>query len=378
MIGLFKSLKGFLKRQEIQIDNVVCQLHYKVTVLILMAFSLAVTSQQYLGSPIECHHDSKVDSSFVNTYCWITSTYSVTSAFDKGPDEVIYPGVDKYIPGVEKKHHAYYQWVCFALFVQAAMFYLPRWLWKIWEGGKVGKVIRGLDDPMLSDADQKDKTTRLVQYLLDHRKMHNLYAFRYFLCEALNLINVIGQIYFVDKFLGGEFTTYGLRVIDFMNQEPEERHDPMIRVFPRMSKCIVRKYGSSADIERISVLCILPLNVFNEKIYVFIWFWFVALSVLTGLIVGYRVVLFLVPKLRVLVLKTVAKTTPMKDLQVIMDHSQIGDWFLLYTLGRNAEPMNFKRMLMEYSFNLRCEVRSEAMAMTENQYIGKINDGVTV
>jgi hypothetical protein len=45
-------------------------------------------------------------------------------------------------------------------------------------------------------------------------------------------VNVIGQIYFVNFFLGGEFTTYGTDVIAMSELEPEQRVDPMAKVFP--------------------------------------------------------------------------------------------------------------------------------------------------
>ena len=38
-----------------------------------------------------------------------------------------------------------------------------------------------------------------------------------------------------DKFLGGEFTKFGTEVINFPNVAPEDRVDPMSRVFPRVS-----------------------------------------------------------------------------------------------------------------------------------------------
>ena len=54
--------------------------------------------------------------------------------------------------------------------------------------------------------------------------------FRYFLCDCLNFVNVIGQMYFVDKFLGGVFMTYGTEVISFANTDDEQRTDPMMTV----------------------------------------------------------------------------------------------------------------------------------------------------
>ena len=34
----------------------------------------------------------------------------------------------------EVRYHKYYQWVCFTLFFQAILFYIPRYMWKTWEG----------------------------------------------------------------------------------------------------------------------------------------------------------------------------------------------------------------------------------------------------
>ena len=47
-------------------------------------------------------------------------------------------------------------------------------------------------------------------------------------------MNVLGQIYFMDMFLGGEFTTYGADVVSMSELEPDQREDPMSRVFPKV------------------------------------------------------------------------------------------------------------------------------------------------
>ena len=58
-------------------------------------------------------------------------------------------------------------------------------------------------------------------------------------------MNVVGQIFLVDKFLGGEFRRYGLEVANFLELDPEQRYDPMYRVFPKITKCTFHKYGPS-------------------------------------------------------------------------------------------------------------------------------------
>lgn len=46
-----------------------------------------------------------------------------------------------------------------------------------------------------------------------------------------------------------------------------ERVDPMIYVFPRMTKCTFHKFGPSGTLERHDAFCLLPLNILNEKVY---------------------------------------------------------------------------------------------------------------
>jgi hypothetical protein len=75
----------------------------------------------------------------------------------------------------------------------------------------------------------------------------------------------------VDKFLGGSFLTYGSEVIKFSNMNQENRSDPMIEIFPRITKCTFHKYGSSGTIQKHDALCVLALNILNEKIYIFLW-----------------------------------------------------------------------------------------------------------
>ena len=92
------------------------------------------------------------------------------------------------------------------------------------------------------------------------------------------LIEFPGQMFLLDRFFDGTFFTYGIEVMSFADRDQEDRIDPMIYVFPRMTKCTFHKFGTSGNIEKHDALCILPLNIVNEKIYIFIWFWLLLLG----------------------------------------------------------------------------------------------------
>ena len=133
--------------------------------------------------------------------------------------DVVAPGVDFESDVKEFRYHKYYQWVCFVLFLQSTLFYIPRWLWKMWEGGKIQALMMDLDVGVCSEAEKKQKKKLLVDYLYNSRGHHEWYAARYFFCEILALCNVIGQMYLLDIFFDGEFLTYGLEVIKFSQMD---------------------------------------------------------------------------------------------------------------------------------------------------------------
>jgi len=355
MFDVFTPVKGLIKLETICIDNNVFRLHYKATFIILVVASLLVTSRQYIGDPIDCIVE-EIPNNVMDTYCWIHSTFSIPSRV-AGID-----GYDRAHAGVaphsdleigedgtreEVRYHKYYQWVCFTLFFQAILFYIPRYLWKTWEGGRVKMLVQDMNVPIVSKENKDDRIKILVDYFSSNRNNHTFYAFKFFFCEVLNFINVLGQIYFMDFFLGGEFTTYGTDVLAMTELSPEEREDPMARVFPKMTKCTFHKFGPSGTVEKFDGLCVLPLNIINEKIYVFLWFWFIILTVVTGMQVIYRFIVLASSRLREILLKSRSRLSMMYKVESVCRRQGLGDWFLLYQLGKNIDPLIFKEFIGE-------------------------------
>ena len=137
--------------------------------------------------------------------------------------------------------------------------------------------------------EREKQVDSIRRYFKEDLRSHGGYAINFFLCELLTLVNVVGQIYFTDRFLGYQFTTYGLDVVKMTTMDPEDRADPMNVVFPKVTKCTFHMYGPSGTVTRHDGLCILALNIINEKIFVFLWFWFVVLAVISAAAVLYRV-----------------------------------------------------------------------------------------
>ena len=163
------------------------------------------------------------------------------------------------------------------------MFYFPHWVWKMMEGKKFDNLINGLNISMAFD-ESLPKIQQVAEYMQERRKdrmEHRMWAFKFYFCEFLNLVNVIFQMCLTNTFLGHSFSEYGLEVLNFTNEDPENRVDPMSRVFPRVTKCRFEKYGGSGTIQNFDALCVLGMNIINEKIFIFLWFWYIMLAIVT-------------------------------------------------------------------------------------------------
>jgi len=143
-------------------------------------------------------------------------------------------------------------------------------------------------------------------------------------------------------------------VLSVTANNPEDRHDPMNAVFPKVTKCTFHKYGPSGTITVHDGLCILALNIVNEKIYVFLWFWFVGVAIFSAIAIFYRMIVLMVPSLRVSVI--MARTLYQVDKRLVEDilscptHSwidQIGDYWIIYLLSKNLSPVAMKELIEE-------------------------------
>ena len=64
-------------------------------------------------------------------------------------------------------------------------------------------------------------------------------------------------------------------------------------------------------------LCVLALNIINEKIYVFLWFWFVGVAIFSAITISYRMIVLIVPNLRISII--MARTLYQVDKETVED-----------------------------------------------------------
>ncbi|ETN68741.1 Innexin, partial [Necator americanus] len=194
----------------------------------------------------------KFNLQYAENYCWSQDTYFVEP---KQHVELLKPD-QRYTP---ERELSYYQWVPFFLLLQAAFFRAPSFLWKSFSNHSGKHVV-------------VHKTVTCLNYQYSSGFVSAVYLFT----KALYLVNVVLQLWLMNYFLGtNKHQWYGLGVIkDIVNGVEWETSG----YFPRSAICDF-EVRQIANIQKYSVQCVLVINIFNEKIFVILWFWYLLLFV---------------------------------------------------------------------------------------------------
>ena len=109
------------------------------------------------------------------------------------------------------------------------------------------------------------------------KRFGNYISTIYLLVKLVMLGNVLGQLFLLNKFLGFEYNMYGIYVVQSMWRGEDWSESPR---FPRVTLCDfdIRRLG---NVHRYTVQCVLTINLFNEMIYLIIWFWLVFVAALS-------------------------------------------------------------------------------------------------
>lgn len=121
-------------------------------------------------------------------------------------------------------------------------------------------------------------------------------------------------------------------------------------LFPKTAKCTFDHFGPSGTKQIRDALCLLSLNIINEKIFAFLYIWFILLLIVSGCNLIKRSVLLVSSKLRSLLLRSILMSSgPLTKQQWhhILPNDNVGDWFLLFKLGQNLNPMVFREILSD-------------------------------
>jgi hypothetical protein len=283
--------------------DVIDRLHHKYTVYLLLFLALFLTTETMVGTKIKCFVKIENPDSwntYLDKYCWVKNTYYVD------PDIV---DIEAAVAEGNYNEITYYQWAAIILALAAVMFYLPCKLWHAF-GEKAGidfnhMITTCCNFNSIGDESKRQATyknlAKYVDRFLDNQdngaagakrplfktlqvwspQSGNYLGFGYIVTKFVYLLNVTAQFVFLTVFLGDKtsFWDFGLSVSNFVSQgmvwEDQSR-------FPRITYCNWTRDDLGVKVSRI-IQCLLPQNIYMEKVFIIVWWWYLMLFVVTVL-----------------------------------------------------------------------------------------------
>lgn len=321
------------------VDSITARIHYRWTSTCCLISAALLMAGSFIGDAIMCFGDDGDSANYINSFCWITSTYTINSTGNL-------QGLGRYDKEIhEKQVHSYYQWVPIVLAIQAGLFYLPHFIWKSVEGKQVDLLLQDINKSLF-DEDAEKKVKNITAYLKESWGLNAKYFLGHFVCECLYLANVVFQMIMMDHFFDGAFMDYGTRVFNILRSDDEKKSSVFLEVFPRQTKCTFHKFGTSGDIKDEHVICILPQNILNEKIFLAMWLWFIVLMVITSLQLIWHLAVYASGFLRMKIMAYRLRTSTLSPrMEQALRNMPVGDFCLLNSTGMNLEPWYFQQVM---------------------------------
>jgi len=255
-------------------------------------------------------------------------------------------------------YNSYYQWVPLYLTFLAFFFYTPRYVWLKMEGGLMKLFRKGTTARFIEDQDEKRE--KLVQFFCRniHNK-YNIYFCGFVFCEFLNFAIVCAAFFLSHRFLHFRFFEYGYQVWQYYLLPPEEQRmpgvkNPMCHVFPRIAFCDYWRFGTGGHQENVNAICILALNIINDKVFLVLWWWMGMLLFLATIRLFYRAIQCKSSWIRYELLnmrmnRYFRKSKRISKIETFIRQSKLGDWFVLYQLSKNLNRPFFVDFLTHLS-----------------------------
>lgn len=126
--------------------------------------------------------------------------------------------------------------------------------------------------------------------------------------------------------------------------------DPMCEVFPKQAGCYYTRYGLGGGVDSRHGMCVLCLNMINDKVFLFIWFWHIFLVIMGCIRITSRCFQLTSSRVRYFLMKMkmarfFKNNAHMKHIKHYVHHCSIGDWFVLYQMSKNLNKRFFAEFL---------------------------------
>merc|ERR1712107_31758 len=112
--------------------------------------------------------------------------------------------------------------------------------------------------------------------------------------------------------------------------------------------------GTGGQQEAINAICILALNIINDKVFLVLWWWFVVITIIALVRLLYRGIQCRSGYIRYQLInmrmnRYFKRSKKIRKIETFISSCKLGDWFVLYQLSKNLNRPFFMDFLENLS-----------------------------
>ncbi|KAI1722115.1 innexin domain-containing protein [Ditylenchus destructor] len=263
-------------------DDAVDRAIYATTVYILAFFAILIMAKQYVGEPLQCWMPAEYTGAwekYIENYCFVENTYFVNGTTNIPENRQM-----------RKEYELrYYQWIPYILSLQAVLCFAPKLIFKVlysFSDLRVTDLVQLAYRETKSKFSQNSKVSKMIAMRLVVKKNTKVViAFNwyltaiYFLMKLLLICVIVVQLVIMNYFVASADVVWGFTILWQLSQGLDWRSNGF---FPRVTYCDLQT-RDIGQIRQHTVQCVLMINMFAEKIFIFMWLWFFCFLVIAQL-----------------------------------------------------------------------------------------------
>ncbi|PAA76763.1 hypothetical protein BOX15_Mlig002949g2, partial [Macrostomum lignano] len=296
------------------LDDYADRINFLFTVLLLIVFSSITTLKTYFLNPITCYVPNILGShegqtAYITSMCYTDGLYNVPL------DEFeIKNHLETWSDRYRDRKIYYYQWLPFVLAAQGVAFYAPSLFWRLFVQSRAScdlwQLARATAEAQRSDGEKREKTLRQVARQLElwlrstrplagswsdklHRGLRGSLAlslpskrlgtrlvWAYIAVKLMYIGNLVGQLLVMAYLVRPDTSVSLLSSVlgfssDLVGHLATGADWRRTGLFPRSGCCAVALKGAAGKTQMSLAQCALPVNMIHEKLFAFLWLWFI-------------------------------------------------------------------------------------------------------
>lgn len=162
------------------------------------------------------------------------------------------------------------------------------------------------------------------------------------LCCAFTILNILMLNWIIPEF----WIRYSQAILALLTGDSINwiLHSEII--FPKVAKCTYEPYGPSGSTQIFDALCLLPLNMLNQKLFIIVWIWYIIQLIISILNLLYWCIVSCSENARFYILKQKSvESISRKLIKHATNKAHLGHFFVLNQIAKNTNPETFVQLI---------------------------------